>query len=78
MKVTKVVTPVVAVQKSQLKDDLEAKLTANGFSLKDLERLQKQQEYREKYNQREEVRERRKQYQKERYERMKLLKSLIG
>ena len=40
MSVTKKVTPITAVAKSQLKDDLEAKLTANGFSLKDLERLQ--------------------------------------
>lgn len=74
----KMVTPTTAVSKSQLKDDVEALLTANGFTTNDLVRLEKQQQYRKMYAQRPDVVEKRKEYSRQRYLKMKHLRELLA
>jgi hypothetical protein len=71
------VTPVVAIPKVQLKDDVELMLIENGFTINDLARLERQQQYRREYSQRPNVVEKRKMYNKQRYVRMQMLKSLL-
>ncbi len=74
---TKTITPIVTINKSQLKDDVNEILTSNGFSITEYERFVKQQEYRKSYSQRSYVVEKRKDYMKKRYERMKELRALL-
>lgn len=74
---TKTVTPTIAVNVNQLKDDVETLLTSNGFTLNDLARLKHQQDYRRKYAQRPEVKSKRALYNKVRSRRMQVLKGLL-
>lgn len=75
---TKTITPIVNIDKVNLKDDIADLLTTNGFTLVDYERLQKQQQYRKMYSQREDVVAKRRVYTKMRYERMKQLRGLLS
>lgn len=74
----KTITPVVNVNKHQLKDDIAEKLTSAGVSSKEVEQYLRQQEYRKQYQQRPDVIEKRKQYRQERYQRMKLIAQLLS
>lgn len=67
---TTTVNAVSSIPATQLKDDVEALLTANGFNLNDLARLEKQQDYRREYSQRVEVKSKRKLYSQQRYQKM--------
>lgn len=75
--VSKSVNPVVSIPTTQLKDDVEATLIANGFNLNDLARFERQQEYRREYSQRPHVVEKRKQYAAKRYQKMQALRALL-
>jgi hypothetical protein len=77
MSKVRTITPVATINVAQLKDDVETMLTENGFTLNDLARLEKQQAYRREYAQRPNVVEKRKEYNKQRYVRMQMLKSLL-
>lgn len=74
---TKTITPTTSINPSQLKDDVEAILTANGFTLKDVERFEKQVAYRREYSQREDVKEARRLYNAQRNAKMKILRHLL-
>lgn len=74
---TQTINPVVAVQPSQLRDDVLELALANGFSLADVERLERQNEYRKAYSQRPNVVAKRKAYSAQRYEKMKVLRNLL-
>lgn len=74
---TKMVTPIVAVNKSQLRDDVVETALANGFTLNDINTLEKQLEYRRRYNLRPEVVAKRKVYTQQRYLKLKALRSLL-
>lgn len=73
---TTTVNAVSSIPATQLKDDVEALLTANGFNLNDLTRLEKQQDYRREYSQRVEVKSKRKLYSQQRYQ--KMLRELLA
>ena len=74
----KTITPVVTIEKVNLKDDVESLLLSNGFNLNDLRRLEHQQQYRREYSQRQHVVEKRKEYNKKRYLKMQHLKQLLA
>jgi hypothetical protein len=67
----------VNVVTSNKPNGLEAKLLELGFTSLDIERLQKNEQYRKEYNKRPEVVAKRAAYMKARYERMKVLKGLL-
>lgn len=71
------IRPVVAVNPSQLKDDVVSIALANGFTREDITRMEKQDEYRRQYNLRPEVVEKRKAYAAKRYLKMKALRELL-
>lgn len=71
------VVSTVAISKEQLKDDVISIALANGFTEADVERMQRQDEYRRLYNQRPDVVLKRKQYSAMRYQRMKQLRELL-
>ena len=73
----KSINAVANINKAQLHDDVEELLTANGFTLNDLQRLEKQNEYRRLYSQRPNVVEKRKAYSAARYAKMKVLRDLL-
>lgn len=74
---TTTITPTLSINKSQLRDDVVETALANGFTLNDINTLEKQLEYRRLYNQRPEVIEKRRVYTQQRYLRLKMLKSLL-
>jgi hypothetical protein len=73
----KSITAVVSIDKTNLKDDVEAMLKLNGYTLQDLKMVEKQNEYRRLYNLRPEVVAKRKVYSQKRYLKMKMLKALL-
>lgn len=77
MSKNRTITAVVNIPEANRKDDIAELLKANGFSLNDLQRFEKQQAYRKEYSQRVEVVAKRKEYSKRRYERMKQLRRLL-
>ena len=74
---TKTISPVVAVQPSQLRDDVIELAIANGYTREDVERLERQNEYRKAYSARPNVVAKRKIYSARRYEKMKVLSNLL-
>jgi len=72
------VTPTIAINKSQLKDDVVEKLTSQGYTLKEVNSLLHQLEYRKMYNQREDVVAKRRAYNHKRNLKMKAMKSLLS
>ena len=73
-----VVRPVISVPATQRKDDIIAAAIAAGFTMHDVERFEKQQQYRKEYNQRPDRVQARKEYMKKRYERTKQLRALLS
>lgn len=71
------VTPVVAIAKSQLRDDVIERALAAGYTVADVERLEAQLRYRKQYSSRPDVIEKRKEYTRKRYLKMKALNTLL-
>lgn len=71
------INSVASINPTQLKDDVEAMLTAAGFTLNDLRRLEDQLAYRKEYSQRPEVVRARKEYNRKRALKMKALRELL-
>ena len=74
---TKSINAVVSINPSQLRDDVIELAIANGYTREDVERLEKQNEYRRQYSLRPNVVAKRKLYSAARYEKMKVLRSLL-
>jgi hypothetical protein len=74
----KTITPTITLDPSQLKDDLETSLTSHGLTLKDVERYQRQVEYRRQYSLRPDVKEKRREYSRQRNLKMRILRDLLS
>lgn len=71
------INSVASINPTQLKDDVEAMLTAAGFTLNDLRRYEDQVAYRKEYATRPDVIAARKEYNRKRALKMKALRELL-
>jgi len=74
---TTTTTPIVTIDKSQLKDDLLQAALDAGYTEKEFETFMRREEYRKQYNSKPEVVAKRKQYNKVRNLRFKLIKEAL-